>query len=101
MTRYEQHPAVQFKKWSCFVEYAHYVDNQRPALLLRLMETGEPVVKATVNLPDESVAEKEVFIKDYSENEGILRALVGAGIIEDTGRTVPCGREVAHVAVLL
>ena len=42
-----------------------------------------------------------ILIKDYAENEGILAALVNAGIIEDTGKTVPVGHAQARLCRLL
>jgi len=36
---------------------------------------------ATVNIPDFPLKPSEVFIKNYSENEGILEALIEAGIV--------------------
>lgn len=47
---------------------------------------------ATVDyLPDVPLAPHEVLIKDYSENQGMLAALMAAGIVRDTGRRVACG----------
>ena len=51
---------------------------------------GDPQFTATVAL-DESPTEGCVFLKGWSENEGIPEALVKAGIVELTGRTVPTG----------
>lgn len=51
---------------------------------------GEPIFTATVAL-DEKPAEGCVFLKDWSENQGISEALVKAGIVEMTGRKVPAG----------
>lgn len=42
----------------------------------------EPWATATVNLPDQLLNPGEVFIKDYSENAGLLELLVRAKIIE-------------------
>ncbi len=51
---------------------------------------GEPLFTATVAI-DELPADGRVFLKGWSENEGIPEALVKAGIVELTGRTVPTG----------
>lgn len=59
-------------------------DNGRVALQLADAETGEPIAKATINIPEIEIAEDEAFIKNWSENEGMLEALVGAGIVERT-----------------
>ena len=62
--------------------FACYV-NDRIALLL-VAENGEPIFKASVNLPDEPCPPEEVWIKDWSENEGMFEFLVAEGIIERT-----------------
>ena len=61
---------------------------------------GEPLFTATVAL-DELPAEGCVFLKGWSENEGIPEALVKAGIVELTGRTIPTGYCKAVEAKLL
>lgn len=44
---------------------------------------GEPLFKATVNLADYGVHPEDgnVFIKTYSENEGLYDGLLSAGVI--------------------
>ena len=61
---------------------------------------GEPEFTATVAL-DEIPAKGYVFLKGWSENEGIPNALQKAGIIELTGRTIPTGYTEAQEAKLL
>lgn len=46
----------------------------------------EPLAVVTVNFPDTPPAEGCVWVKNYSENSGILEYLVGQGILEPTGR---------------
>ena len=72
-----------------YVEFARYHDN-RTAIDL-ICTNGEPYTTATVNLPGESLEPGFVFIKDYSENEGVLAALEKAGIVKTTGRVVESG----------
>ena len=62
-----------------------YSNNNRLAMQI-FGEQGEPILTATVNLPDQELPEGHVFIKDRDENEGLLTALVAAKIVEDTGR---------------
>lgn len=50
-----------------------------------------PYAKLTVNLPDEHLNEGELFIKDWSENESMVAALLEAGWLELTGREVNAG----------
>ena len=61
---------------------------------------GEPQFVATVAL-DEMPAEDCVFLKGWSENEGIPEALVRAGLVELTGRKIPTGYCEAEEARLL
>jgi len=83
-------PIVKFLGYECVVEKHKYA-NGRPALELIDAGNGEPITTATVNLPHLPAGPNRVFIKDYSENEGILSALVAAGIVKPTGETVQSG----------
>lgn len=65
--------------------------NGRKAIELIDAEDNMPYAVATVNLPDVLLADNEVLIKDYSENEGILDFLVDNKIVRNTGRGVRSG----------
>lgn len=91
---------VQFKHWKCNLVSTEY-KNGRTALLLEADNTGAPVAVASVNVPGEPCPEGHTFIKDWSENEGIARALEEAGAIKLTGRKVPVGFVHALEAKLL
>ncbi len=89
---------VNFLNVDCKVNKQQY-NNGRTALELvaakddpehDIME-GEPICTATVNVPTVALGVDEVIIKDYSENQGILDALLDAGIVETTGRYVESG----------
>ena len=82
-------PTVRFRNQDCPIEQLYY-GNDRTALKL-LCEDGSPMAVATVNPPDDDLPEGHVFIKNWSENEGMLDALVVAGVVEPTGRTVETG----------
>ena len=71
---------VKFMEWECDVVYGQY-GNGRTAISLMDAADGSPIATASVNLPDEPLKDKEVAIKDYSENEGMLDALMDAGVI--------------------
>jgi hypothetical protein len=83
----------------CELIVTHYA---RPRnVCLRLVDAdGLPMATASVN-PDYLLEEGTVAIKDYSENEGILAALVAAGVVEPTGETIPIGYAEAHLCRLL
>ena len=63
-------------------------------------QDGMPFMTASVahdvNIPDDCV-----IIKNYSENEGILQALIEAGIIEKPFCEIPTGFVTLYVAVMI
>lgn len=67
--------------------------NGRTALQLTTLD-GEPILTATVNVPEVELADDEVCIKDYSENEGVFDSLIAARIIAPTTATAE-GRHVS------
>ena len=67
----------------------NFYDNGSAAITAASME-GEPLFTATVAL-DEIPLPGHVFLKGWSENEGIPEALEKAGVVEFTGRTIPTG----------
>jgi len=71
--------------------------NGRLALLASDPETGEPLAKLTVNVPELELAPGEIVLKDWSENEGAYETLEAAGLVELTGRGVICGFELASI----
>ena len=84
----------------CTVEFEEY-QNGRIAIELIEKDTGEPYTTATINMPNVPLAKDEVIIKNYSENEGVLDALVKAGVVSKPIRTVPAGFATADVCKLL
>jgi hypothetical protein len=83
---------VRFKKWNCSIHFGKYADSDRTAIILRnarpMIEDGilhhpgsVPIAVATVNMPNVFLKDKEIIIKNWSENEGILDVLVKANII--------------------
>jgi hypothetical protein len=81
---------IRFKNWDCLLTVLKY-GNGRPALVLNDAEDGSQIAVASVNVPDLDLGDDEIVIKDYSENEGMLDALVEAGVIQDTGLRVASG----------
>lgn len=61
--------------------------NGRIALQLVTLE-GEPYATLTVNISAEKLADDEVIIKTYSENEYVALEAWKTGLFEDTGRRV-------------
>jgi len=90
---------IEFLGYKCEVHKAEY-GNKRTALQL-VDEDGMPMCMASVNLPDVPLADGFIFIKDYSENTGVLAALIKGGIVEDTGGTARSGFVEVPVCKLL
>ncbi len=91
---------VRFKSWVCNIEKVAY-GNGRTALLLRDIEDGAPVAKATVNVPDASLQDGQVIIKNYDENEGMLNALIEAKIVSHPIGSIMTGYEECPICWLL
>lgn len=81
---------VKFAGYECRLELDRY---QHGGIHIGLIdvEDGVPFCVATSYVPGTELADDEVIIKNYSENEGILDALIEAGIVEKTGRVVHSG----------
>lgn len=90
---------VRFYGENCGVYIGRYANGQ--TLLTLSCEDCLPMATASVSIPEYSHGCGRVFIKNWSENQGILEALVEAGIVEDTGEKVPTGFAEAHVCRLL
>ena len=96
--RTDQLSRINFLGWDCEIHISRQ-ENGQPAIRL-VTPQGEPVATATVRIPEAELADDEVLIKDYSENSGILEALIRAGVVEDTGRFVRSGYAVLPVCRL-
>lgn len=69
---------------------AHFTQYQAGGTAIQVTaEDGEPLYRATVFLEGHPLPPREVWIKDWSENEGVASALEKAGIIKLTGREQP------------
>jgi hypothetical protein len=74
----------------CYLEFASY-PNGKPAIRLIDSRDDEEYTIATVNVPFADLPPGHVAIKSYSENEGVLEALIEAGVVKDTGVKLPSG----------
>jgi hypothetical protein len=82
---------IKFQGTEYGVRKTNYPAGGRAAIVLWDKEHDEIGYVATVNLPDAPLLGNQTFIKDYSENEGMLKALQDAGIVKDTGLRVRSG----------
>jgi hypothetical protein len=81
---FESMKTVFFNGWKCKVDRSmQYVSGGKPVIRLFDEQTGEFVATASVNLEGVELGEDETAIKDYSENTGILEALVQANVVEN------------------
>ena len=72
---------VNFSGYQCNLSFGQY-RNGATAISLVSVTDGSPVATATVNLEDfDDLKTNEVFIKDYSENTGMLEALIEANVV--------------------
>lgn len=71
---------------------------RNPALILNT-ELGEPYCKASVN-PNMILPVRWVAIKNWSENEGVMEALIAAGAIRKHGHILDMGYAHAHICVI-
>ena len=85
---------VQFKDWRCRLYLASYSDGNT-ALSMYDTEDGSAIACVSINLapvePELLEDRALIYLKDYSENEGMLDLLVAEGIVERTGHTRQSG----------
>lgn len=73
------HPTVRFRSQELTVELTRYARPKNPAIQL-WSSTDGPYCRASVNT-DELLPPGMIAIKNWSENEGILDALIDARIV--------------------
>jgi len=88
---------TKYCKGTVELAFAKYGDG---STAIQAFQGGEPMFVATVAL-DEQPPTNHVFLKGWSENEGIPQALEKAGIVQLTGRKIPTGYVEAQEAKLL
>jgi hypothetical protein len=80
---------VNFNGFECIVVKTKYPKTQQNAL--QLLHEGAPFLTASVCLIEEMPEDDEIFIKSWSENAGIRKALMNAGIIGPVEEYIPTG----------
>ena len=61
---------------------------------------NQPYATATTNLPEVLLLDNEVFVKDYSENEGVLEFLTTNNIVVPTDKWATSGHVDVQVCVV-
>jgi len=74
-----------------------YTHSKQRALLLEDAVTGEPWATVTTNIFGAELADNEICVKTWSENEPFREPLLATGLFEDTGRRIPTGNAEAEV----
>lgn len=96
---------ITLNKKVFFVSKESYTDNDMPAITLyvKTRDGLEPWIDLTTNIDGASLllGEDEILVKTWSDNEPMLKPLLGCGLFEDTGRRVPCGFSQAHIWKML
>lgn len=82
--------SIMFMGFDCRIVKQKYPSNDQIALQL-ITKEGHPVATATSCLVSYPFGSDQTAIKNYSENQGILDALLSAGIIQETGISVQSG----------
>lgn len=75
--------------------FEKYANNDR--LCIQLFDEEGPCTTLTCNLPGESLAEGEFFVKDWFPNEEIAAAALLSGHFIDTGRRVQSAHVMAPI----
>lgn len=91
------------KNQPCILKKSKYVADRSTALGLFDEVTGELLLVPTVCMDGVggAPAEGNVWIKDWSENEGVMQALIDAGVISLPVGTTPAGFATASEHKLL
>lgn len=71
---------IEFNDFECVLQHSEYECGQKSLELIEL-STGEPVAMASVALPEKIQQPDEIFIKSWSENEGMADVLEEEEII--------------------
>jgi len=91
---------MQYKEWDCTIKITKYPHNGQLAILLNDANDGMPIATATTCIHHD-YQENETAIKNWSENEGMLAALISSGLVSDTGKRIPCGYVEAAIVKIL
>lgn len=79
--------------YDVFLNITNYRNNGRKAIQLLDAEDGCPFMMVTVNVPEVELAEDEIIVKNYSENDGVLQFLIQNNLVHGVERWA--GRDMA------
>ncbi len=69
-------------EYNCRLEWLNYTSNGNVALVARDAADGSPIGALSINTYEELPSDV-IAIKDYSENEGVLKSLVDNGVLAE------------------
>ncbi len=84
---------------NCSLHFFKYINGQQGLAIQD--EYGHSLINVTKYLFGQLISKNQILIKNYSENEGILKCLIEQGIIADTSITVQSGYVDLHICELL
>ena len=84
---------IKFAGVACDLDYTRYYGGNKRLTLVD--SEGFTIAMATTNI-DTPLEPDQVFIKSYSENKGMLKALFDAGVIERVIEIIPQGHANIH-----
>ena len=101
----EEHEPIIFEGKTLFIQEETYAMTNHIKLTLMWFDDKlgglVPFMVATADVEHVELAEDEVLIKDYSENKGIMPALIKAGIIAKPHDKVASGFIFLHICQLI
>ncbi len=90
------HCNIKYHSGDVDLKFGRY-SNNRLAVVLVDSQNGERISVATVNIPDCSIGEDEIILKNWSENEGILDFFIDNGLVINEGKEAPTGHVFGNV----
>ena len=92
---------LKFKDYDVNVYRTRYVSDPRNAIIITDQITRELLFVASCNLPEYPCGEHQTYIKNWSENEGILPWLIEQGIVSKPITSVPTGHVEAQLVNII
>lgn len=81
----------------CVIRHAGWYGDKTPAIKITTIQTDEPMATLTVCQPGTKLAEDELLVKGWIENEPVIEACRKLNEFVDTGRRVSVGYCLAEV----
>jgi len=95
---------VRFLDMDCILLIKRYSETNAISIQLwsnTKNKQSELVATATINVPDANIESDDVIIKNYRENEGILKVLVDAGVVLTPHNKVKIGNNEGSICKLI